>query len=123
MSGWSEFEVKRVKHERPEVLIYRMSGVLSDSKPAYAFLAEFREEVSDAPHTVVINLKGVPHINSGGVGILAACFTSVTNAGGRMCLVGLQKRGRTVMQVVGLTKVIECHESESEILQHLGAEQ
>jgi anti-anti-sigma factor len=58
---------------------------------------------------VVINLSGIEAVTSAGVGIIAAAYTSVTNASGRMCLAQVPERAHAILNIVGLLSVIgEC---------------
>ncbi len=120
MTSWTHLTVER--NEQSGVPIYRLSGNLTDSRDAYRFLKDFREEISALKPIkgVIFNLENIDHINSGGVGVLAACYTTVTNAGGRLCLAAVQHRAMAVLQVVGLLGVIDCADTEDALMGKLG---
>jgi len=117
MSSRRALKVERVEKKVPELLIYRLSGDLTDRRECYDFLEELRGECQDGCPYVVINLEQVGFISSSGVGILAATFTSAKNAGGRVCIVGVSERGRTLLEIGGLWTVIDHHAPESEALE------
>ena len=54
--------------------------------------------------------------NQGGVGILAASYTSARNAKARVCIVSVPERGRILLEIVGLWGVIEHFENEEDAL-------
>jgi anti-anti-sigma factor len=120
---WAKFEATRSPHEGDGIVVYRLHGNLTDSREAYHFYEEFRKAVKEVPglRYVIFSLEEIDHVTSAGVGILAACFTSVANCGGTLCLSGLSSRARAVLEIVGLLKVIEQRDSEEELLSELRA--
>jgi anti-anti-sigma factor len=116
MTHWKKLEVKWVEHGEAPVTVYHLSGLLTNSPESYAFLDELLDRVRKGHNRVVINLEQVGHITSAGVGILAACYTSVTNAGGKVCLSRVPERGRAILNVVGLLALVgECPTEEEAI--------
>jgi anti-sigma B factor antagonist len=63
------------------------------------FLNAVRRE--NAP-TVILDLSGVPYLDSSGLGSLVSACTSATKAGRRMASTGVNKR---VLKVLEITKV------------------
>jgi anti-anti-sigma factor len=108
-----KLEVHRVDDALDGMTLYRLNGFFTDCKDSYNLLKEVRAASEARTVRLVMNLSGVSHLTSGGVGILAACYTSVTGSGGTMCLVGVSDRARVVLETVGLAKVLECFDSEA----------
>ena len=102
MSVWHKLEWEHLKPENPGVILFRVNGALNGSGECYDFLEDVRKEIKSEIKHVVINLDGVERINSAGVGILCACYTSITNSDGKMYLVGVNDRNQMLMKVVGL---------------------
>lgn len=80
------------------------SGVLSLRGPltmenVTSFLNAVRRE--SAP-TMILDLSGVPYLDSSGLGSLVSACTSCTKSGRRMALTGVNKR---VLKVLEITKV------------------
>ncbi len=116
MTHWNKLEVKWVEHGETPVTVYHLSGLLTNSPESYAFLDEVLGRVRKGHNRVVINLDQVGHITSAGVGILAACYTSANNAGGRFCLTRVPDRARAILNVVGLLSLVgECPTEEEAI--------
>jgi anti-anti-sigma factor len=116
MSVWAELKTERIVPENPKVVLYRLSGALSDTKASYAFLKTVRDDVKAGIATVVINLTTVERITSSGVGILCTCFTSLRSAKGRLVIVGVTDRNREILQAVGLWSVLDHCATEAEIV-------
>ncbi len=83
MGHWDKLTVERIETGDASVIVYRMSGLLSNTTESYTFLDEFCHCVRKGETKAVLNIEKIEHVTSAGVGILAACYTSVTNAGGR----------------------------------------
>ena len=112
MSKWDKLNVGRADRPDVGVLVFRLSGVLDSSQESYAFLEQVQFESHKGPPKVVIDLRAVTLITSAGVGIIAACYTSVTNAGGKICVASVPGRAQTVLNVVHILDVIGNAEDE-----------
>ena len=65
---------------------------------------------------IVLNLKGVPYIDSGGLGQLIASFGSVKKAGGTMKLLHVNSRNHNLLSITSLVTVFESFDSEDEAI-------
>jgi anti-sigma B factor antagonist len=66
------------------------------------FLNAVRRE--DAP-TVILDLSGVPYLDSSGLGSLVSACTSCAKAGRRVALTGLNQRVRKVFEITKVERV------------------
>lgn len=66
---------------------------------------------------VLLNLGGVPHIDSNGLGELIAARTTVTRSGGDIKLVNLTARVQDLLAICRLSNVFETFDSEADALQ------
>lgn len=114
-------EVERVEHQDPKAVVYRLSGRLLGSTECYEFLEDVRDAVRSGCPRVILNLEKVNRAASAGIGILAACYTSVTNADGRMCVVAVPKSLRTLMKLVCLWDLLEKCDTEADAFEKLKA--
>ncbi|MDM7915767.1 MAG: STAS domain-containing protein [Candidatus Eisenbacteria bacterium] len=115
----TKLEIERVEAEAGTIVVYRLDGWLSSTTESYRLLEEVKEDVRHGKRGVLIDISRIEHMSSAGVGILAACFTSVMNAGGRMVLSGGSKRSLVLLNVVKLLDVIPHFETEPEALASL----
>ena len=65
---------------------------------------------------IIVNLAGVPYIDSGGLGQLVACYTTVARAGGRLTLINLNAKNHDLLSITKLVSVFETFDSESEAI-------
>jgi anti-sigma B factor antagonist len=63
---------------------------------------------------LVLNLGGVPYMDSAGLGEIVRTFTTVSRQGGSLKLLNLTKRIQDLLAITKLLTVFESFESESE---------
>ena len=61
---------------------------------------------------ILLNLQGVRHIDSAGVGELMSCYTSVRNNGGQLKLMNLSKNVHNLLQITKLYTIFEVEDDE-----------
>jgi anti-sigma B factor antagonist len=72
-----------------------------------------REMVGKGQKKILLNLGDVSYIDSSGIGELVSGFTTVTNNGGEMKLLNLNKRVKDLLQITKLYTVFDVHEDEA----------
>lgn len=65
---------------------------------------------------ILLNLEGVPYIDSAGLGEIVRTYTTVSRQGGTMKLVNLTKRITDLLAITKLLTVFETYDDESEAL-------
>ena len=79
--------------------------------------AVLRERVVDMlPGTpkIVVNLEGVDHIDSGGLGMLVGLLVSARNRGGELKLVSPNKRVNDLLQRTNLDTILRVYGNDEE---------
>ncbi len=61
---------------------------------------------------ILLNLGDVRHIDSAGIGELMSCYTSVSNRGGKLKLLNLNKNVRNLLQITRLYTIFEVEDDE-----------
>jgi|SRR5580700_2744093 anti-sigma B factor antagonist len=73
-------------------------------------------------HTkILLNLAGVPYIDSAGLGEIVRSYTTVSRQGGSLKLLNLTKRITDLLSITKLLTVFETFESESEAVRSFSA--
>src|SRR5450631_981351 len=72
-----------------------------------------RDMVSKGQNKILLNLGEVSYIDSSGIGELVSGFTTVTNSGGALKLLNLNKRVKDLLQITKLYTVFDVHEDEA----------
>jgi anti-sigma B factor antagonist len=65
---------------------------------------------------ILLNLAGVPYIDSAGLGEIVRTYTTVSRQGGTMKLVNLTKRITDLLAITKLLTVFETYDDEVEAL-------
>jgi anti-sigma B factor antagonist len=82
--------------------------------------SELRDRVRgliSADSRIVLNLREVTYIDSGGLGTLVALYTTARNNGASVKLANLTKRVGDLLQVTKLLTVFEVYDTEQEAVQ------
>lgn len=109
-----ELTIERHPRTDPNVVVYRLHGVLAHQHEAYQFLESVREDLDAAGCSVFADLSAIGRIASAGVGILAACFSSANRVGLTFGVIGVPRQVEMVLSVVGLTAVLPTFATEEE---------
>jgi anti-sigma B factor antagonist len=72
--------------------------------------------LADGKKKLVLNLEGVPYIDSAGLGEIVRTFTTVSRQGGKLKLLNLTKRIEDLLSITKLLTVFETFESEPEAI-------
>jgi len=63
---------------------------------------------------IVLNLEGVPYIDSAGLGQIVGGYTTIARQGGSLKLLNLTKRITDLLSITKLLTVFETYESEQD---------
>ncbi len=109
-------EWETVETGSEDMVLFRLRGRLTGTKESYDFLEDVRDAVRDGRINVVINAEKLERVSSPGVGVIAACFTSVMNAKGSLALTQVSKQLQTLLEIVCLWDLLGHYASEDEAL-------
>jgi anti-sigma B factor antagonist len=65
---------------------------------------------------LLLNLEGVPYIDSAGLGEIVRTYTTVSRQGGKLKLLNLTKRIQDLLAITKLLTVFETYENESDAI-------
>lgn len=77
--------------------------------------------VLDGRKKIVLNLAGVPYIDSSGLGEIVRTYTTVSRQGGSLKLLNLTKRITDLLAITKLLTVFETHDSEDDAVRSFSA--
>ena len=93
------------------VLVVDCSGRLVFGEESASLRDMVKNLLTQSPK-VVMNLREVNHIDSGGLGTLVSLYTSARSAGGAVKLASLSQRVGDLLQVTKLLTIFEVFEDE-----------
>jgi len=107
--------------ETGNVVILDLNGRITLGEEVSTLRDTIREMLDAGQKNILLNLGDVPYIDSSGLGQLVGSFATVTNRGGQLKLLNLQKKLGELMQVTKLITVFETHNSEAAAVRSFGA--
>ena len=96
-----------------DVTVVDVAGRITLGEGSSALRDTLRELVGKGQKKILLNLGDVSYIDSSGIGELVSGFTTVTNSGGQLKLLGLNKRVKDLLQITKLYTVFDVHEEEA----------
>jgi anti-sigma B factor antagonist len=75
---------------------------------------KFHGLVDQGRKQLILNLGDVPYIDSGGLGVLVAAYTTLKRSGGRLTLMKVNKKNHDLLSITRLVTVFETYDSEPE---------
>jgi len=104
-----------------QVTILDIVGRLTIDHAADRLKDKINSLVSQQRTHVLLNLKSVPYIDSGGLGQLVASYGSVMKAGGALKLLNVASRNHDLLSITRLVTLFETFDSEVEAVQSFAA--
>src|SRR3954464_5430858 len=95
------------------VTILDLSGRITLGEGSVVLRDQIRELLGKNQKKILLNLGDVTYIDSSGIGELVSGFTTVTNSGGSLKLLNLNKRVKDLLQITKLYTVFDVHEDEA----------
>jgi anti-sigma B factor antagonist len=108
--------VKLTSRQVGDVTVIDAAGRITLGEGASAFRDMIRDLSAKGNKKMLLNLSEVSYIDSSGIGELVSGFTTVTNHGGVLKLVGLNKRVKDLLQITKLYTVFEAYDDEAEAI-------
>ena len=99
------------------VTVLDVVGRLTIDQGAQHLKDKINSLISQQRTQIVLNLKNVPYIDSGGLGQLVASYGSVMKTGGALKLLNVTARNHDLLSITRLVTVFESFDSEAEAIQ------
>ena len=105
--------VKLTNRQVGDVTVIDAAGRITLGEGASSFRDTIRELAAKGDKKILLNLSDVSYIDSSGIGEMVSGFTTVTNHGGQLKLLGLSKRVKDLLQITKLYTVFEVFDDEA----------
>ena len=96
-----------------DVSVVDVAGRITLGEGSSALRDALRDLINKNQKKILLNLGEVNYIDSSGIGELVSGFTTVTNSGGNLKLLNLNKRVKDLLQITKLYTVFDVHEDEA----------
>lgn len=104
-----------IEHKDHEgVAVLRLTGDALGGPDGSALHDTLHQSRGDGPIQAVVDLDGVRHVNSSGLGMLIGALTTARNTGGDLRLARVSDRARTLLEVTQLLGVFRTFDTVDE---------
>ena len=102
------------------LMILEVSGKIMGGPDHDKFKEEITGLIEKGYKNVILDLSGVPWINSTGLGILISGFTSLRNAEGTMKVCNVKERVLSIFYISQLENIFQVFETSQEAIDSYG---
>lgn len=99
-----------------DVMILDLKGKLTIGDGDELLKDKINSLIQQGHKKLLLNLEGVPYVDSAGLGEIVRTYTTVSRQGGNLKLLNLTKRIEDLLAITKLLTVFDTYESESEAL-------
>ena len=103
------------------VTILDLSGKMTLGEGDELLREKIASLVNAGQKNLLLNLDGVPYIDSAGLGEMVRSYTTVSRQGGKLKLLNLTKRIEDLLSITKLLTVFETFDIEAEAIQSYAA--
>ncbi len=104
-----------------DVVVLDLTGKLTIGEGDELLKERISNLIQQGHRKLLLNLEGVPYVDSAGLGEIVRTYTTVSRQGGNLKLVNLTKRISDLLAITKLLTVFETYESEDEAVQSFSA--
>ncbi len=104
-----------------DVMILDLKGKITLGEGDELLKDKVNSLVNQGQRKIVLNLAGVPYLDSAGLGEVVRAYTTVSRQGGNLKLLNLTKRITDLLSITKLLTVFETFDSEDEAVRSFSA--
>jgi anti-sigma B factor antagonist len=97
-----------------DIIILDLNGKMTLGEGDEILKDKINSLVLDGRKKIILNLAGVPYVDSSGLGEIVRTYTTVSRQGGSLKLLNLTKRITDLLAITKLLTVFETHDSEDD---------
>ena len=97
-----------------DVIVLDLKGKMTLGEGDELLKDKINSLVLQGRRKVVLNLEGVPYIDSAGLGEIVRTYTTISRQGGSMKLLNLTKRISDLLSITKLLTVFETYDNEAD---------
>ncbi len=99
-----------------DVMILDLKGKLTIGEGDELLKDKINSLIQQGHRKLLMNLEGVPYVDSAGLGEIVRTYTTVSRQGGSLKLLNLTKRIEDLLAITKLLTVFDTYDSEQEAL-------
>jgi anti-sigma B factor antagonist len=99
------------------ITLLDLTGKLTMGEATQLLKDKIESLVFQGRNKMIVNLAAVPYIDSGGLGQLVACYTTLAKAGGRLTLLNVSTKNHDLLSITKLVAVFDTFDTEREAIE------
>ena len=104
-----------------DVIVLDLKGKMTLGEGDEQLRDKINSLVQQGHRKIVLNLEGVPYLDSAGLGEIVRTYTTISRQGGSLKLLNLTKRITDLLSITKLLTVFETFDSENEAVRSFSA--
>ncbi len=108
--------MKIKKSPKDNVMVLELSGKIMGGPDFDKFKGEITELIEGGYKNIILDMSGVPWINSTGLGILITGYHSIKAAEGTMKICNVKERVLSIFYISQLENIFDVYETREEAL-------
>jgi anti-sigma B factor antagonist len=104
-----------------DVMVLDLKGRITLGEGDELLKDKINSLVNQGHRKIVLNLAGVPYVDSAGLGEIVRTYTTVSRQGGSLKLLNLTKKITDLLAITKLLTVFETFESENDAVRSFSA--
>ena len=120
VEGWRRAAMQIDERVVEGVMILDLKGKMTLGEGDELLKDKINSLIQQDQKKLLLNLEGVPYIDSAGLGEIVRTYTTVSRQGGKLKLLNLTKRIQDLLAITKLLTVFETYEDESEAVKSFG---
>jgi anti-sigma B factor antagonist len=104
-----------------DVIVLDLKGRITLGEGDQLLKDKVNSLVNQGRQRIILNLAGVPYIDSAGLGEIVGSYTTVSRQGGSLKLLNLTKKITDLLAITKLLTVFETFDSEDEAVRSFSA--
>ena len=99
------------------VVVVKVQGKLMGGPDTKKCHEKMKHLIEEGHQQMVIDLSRVEWVNSSGLGMLVACYTSCRNSGGQFKIAGPTEKTKSLLKMTKLNTVMEVFENTQQAIE------
>ena len=96
------------------IKVLDLKGKVTSGEPEAKLKQRIADLIASGHRRIVIDLGGVPYMDSSGLGEIVRCFTAAQRAGGRIKLANLSRRLIDLLNITKLSTIFDTYPTDAD---------
>ncbi|HDS03458.1 MAG TPA: anti-sigma factor antagonist [Firmicutes bacterium] len=111
-----KIDVEKKSHN---IVLIRPHGKIVSGEKVMALKQSINKVVEEGFSKVIVDFENVPFMDSTGLGILIAAYTTLKAKEGQMSLIKITQRIKDLLTITKLLTLFDCYDSEADALRDM----